>query len=193
METLCRSLKLPRFGGVFDGFVDYGSVVATSTFSSRRPFPMVGDRDPVTDRLRGWFKLPREVIRITAGADQCNHLSTKFRRVRRAGFGHLGSLRRKCGGLHQIGSTSHEPSPRPETARRQRSCEASWQTQPPEHRNRSLPGSINVTENGSEIAGDACEVSTACSQSRTPPRGRVAVFSVGRRLIPARPRWAEPL
>ena len=109
------------------------------------------------------------------------------------GFWPFGKPPAKVWGLHQIGSTSHEPSPRPETARRQRSCEASWQTQPPEHRNRSLPGSINVTENGSEIAGDACEVSTACSQSRTPPRGRVAVFSVGRRLIPARPRWAEPL
>jgi CRISPR system Cascade subunit CasA len=28
------SLKLPRFGGVFDGFVDYGSVVATSIVAS---------------------------------------------------------------------------------------------------------------------------------------------------------------
>ena len=27
-------LKLPRFGGVFDGFVDYGSVVATSIIAS---------------------------------------------------------------------------------------------------------------------------------------------------------------
>ena len=28
------ALKLPRFGGVFDGFVDYGSVVATSIIAS---------------------------------------------------------------------------------------------------------------------------------------------------------------
>jgi hypothetical protein len=28
------TLKLPRFGGVFDGFVDYGSVVATSIIAS---------------------------------------------------------------------------------------------------------------------------------------------------------------
>jgi len=27
-------MKLPRFGGVFDGFVDYGSVVATSIIAS---------------------------------------------------------------------------------------------------------------------------------------------------------------
>jgi hypothetical protein len=27
-------VKLPRFGGVFDGFVDYGSVVATSIIAS---------------------------------------------------------------------------------------------------------------------------------------------------------------
>jgi hypothetical protein len=29
-----QCLKLPRFGGVFDGFVDYGSVVATSIIAS---------------------------------------------------------------------------------------------------------------------------------------------------------------
>jgi hypothetical protein len=28
------SLKLPRFRGVFDGFVDYGSVVTTSIMAS---------------------------------------------------------------------------------------------------------------------------------------------------------------
>jgi len=27
-------MKLPRFGGVFGGFVDYGSVVATSIIAS---------------------------------------------------------------------------------------------------------------------------------------------------------------
>jgi hypothetical protein len=33
-KSLSCKLKLPRFGGVFDGFVDYGSVVATSIIAS---------------------------------------------------------------------------------------------------------------------------------------------------------------
>jgi hypothetical protein len=49
-----------------------------------------GHADPVADRLRGRFELSREIIRIAAGADQFNHLSTKFMRVRRAGFSHVG-------------------------------------------------------------------------------------------------------
>ena len=34
MKSSMVDLKLPRFGGVFDGFVDYGSVVATSIIAS---------------------------------------------------------------------------------------------------------------------------------------------------------------
>jgi hypothetical protein len=31
---VCPELKLPRFRGVFDGFVNYGSVVTTSIIAS---------------------------------------------------------------------------------------------------------------------------------------------------------------
>jgi hypothetical protein len=43
------------------------------------PIPPVADRDPVADRLRGLFKLSGKLIRIAAGAEQFDHLSTKFR------------------------------------------------------------------------------------------------------------------
>jgi hypothetical protein len=68
--------------------------------------PSIGHRDSVSDRLRGRFEVTREIIGIAAGADQVDYLPTKFRRVRQAGFGHGGSLQRKCGARHQTGSTS---------------------------------------------------------------------------------------
>jgi len=93
-----------------DQFVAFGRCDELSLLRMA-PIPSIGCADPVADRLRGWFELSREIIRIAADADQFNHLSTKFRRVMRTGFGHVGSLRRKCGGLRQTGSTSGSRPP----------------------------------------------------------------------------------
>jgi hypothetical protein len=67
------------------------------TLSRRKPVALllpaallpVGLRHPVADRLRGRFELPGKLGRISAGADQLDHLTAKLGCVWRTCLGHL--------------------------------------------------------------------------------------------------------
>src|SRR5258707_1041858 len=67
------------------------------TLSRRKPVALllpaallpVGLRHPVADRLCGRFELPGKLGRISAGADQFDYLTAKFRCVWRTCLGHL--------------------------------------------------------------------------------------------------------
>ena len=52
------------------------------------PLPQAGLPDPIADRLRRRFELPRQLLGIAAGADQINHLTSKLGRVRRTRLAH---------------------------------------------------------------------------------------------------------
>jgi hypothetical protein len=54
--------------------------------------PSIGHGDPMMDRLRGEFELTSEIIWIAARADTFDYSPAKFRKVRQAGFGHVGCV-----------------------------------------------------------------------------------------------------
>lgn len=64
----------------------------------------IGLSNPVADRLPRGFELASQILRITAGTDQLNHLAPEFRRVGSAGPGHVGHLSSKHQGVHKGGS-----------------------------------------------------------------------------------------
>src|SRR5271169_6580068 len=60
--------------------------------------------DPRANGVAARLKLAGKIVRITASADQVDHLSAKFRRIRWACSWHRQHLWQKLQGVHQTGS-----------------------------------------------------------------------------------------
>src|SRR4051812_38510472 len=101
-EDVTLQLQLPILTPQPDEFVTLGrrqAQISTRWLGFPPALAAVGLRDPVTDSLRGGLELAGQIIRITTGADQLDHLAAELGRVWRTGLGigkHLTRKRSRC-------------------------------------------------------------------------------------------------
>src|SRR3954454_10637070 len=69
--------------------------------------------DPVADSLRGGLELAGQIIRITTGADQLDHLAAELGRVWRTGSGHRETPHAKAFSVSTKPGQSHWSGGRP--------------------------------------------------------------------------------